>query len=64
MSFFASGVSYKNCPVEMREKLHVSESLLGTTFEFIKKYSGVSECVILSTCNRVEFYGEAESEEA
>jgi glutamyl-tRNA reductase len=64
MSFFASGVSYKNCPVEIREKLHVSEQLLGPAFEFIKKQPGISECVILSTCNRVEFYGEAESEEA
>jgi len=62
MSFFASGVSYKNCPVEIREKLHISEQLLGSAFEFIKKQPAVSECVILSTCNRVEFYGEAEDE--
>ncbi|HCM41817.1 MAG TPA: glutamyl-tRNA reductase [Candidatus Omnitrophica bacterium] len=62
MSFFASGVSYKNCPVEIREKLHISEPLLGPALEFIKKQSTVSECVILSTCNRVEFYGEAEDE--
>ncbi|HRK61001.1 MAG TPA: glutamyl-tRNA reductase [Candidatus Omnitrophota bacterium] len=62
MSFFASGVSYKNCPVEIREKLHISEPLLGPAFEFIKKQPAVSECVILSTCNRVEFYGEAEDE--
>ncbi len=64
MSFFASGVSYKSCPVETREKLHISESLLAPAFELIKKQPGLSECVIISTCNRVEFYGEAESEEA
>ena len=63
MSFFASGVSYKNCPVEIREQLHISEQLLGSAFSFIQSQPGISECVILSTCNRVEFYGEAENEE-
>lgn len=63
MSFFVSGVSYKNCPVELREKLHVSEDLLGAALEFAKGQPGISECVILSTCNRVEFYGDAETEE-
>ncbi len=62
MSFFLSGVSYKNCPVELREKLHIAEDNLLPTLNFAREQPGVSECLILSTCNRVEFYGEAESE--
>lgn len=62
MSFFLSGVSYKNCPVELREKLHVAEDNLLPTLNFVRDQAGVAECMILSTCNRVEFYGEAETE--
>jgi glutamyl-tRNA reductase len=64
VSFFLSGVSYKNCPVELREKLHIAEDNLLPTLNFAREQPGVSECLILSTCNRVEFYGEAESESA
>ncbi len=64
MSFFLSGVSYKNCPVELREKLHVAEDNLLPTLNFAREQRGISECLILSTCNRVEIYGEAESEAA
>lgn len=62
MSFFLSGVSYKNCPVELREKLHVAEDNLLPTLNFARAQPGISECMVLSTCNRVEFYGEAENE--
>lgn len=64
MSFFLSGVSYKSCPVELREKLHVAEDNLLPTLHFARAQPGMSECMILSTCNRVEFYGEAETETA
>src|SRR5689334_13172336 len=61
MSFFISGASHKNCPVELREKLHVADDKLIPALQFAIKQPGVAECVILSTCNRVEFYGEAEN---
>ena len=64
MSFFLSGVSHKNCPVELREKLHIAVDNILPTLNFAKEQPGISECLILSTCNRVEFYGEAESEAA
>ncbi len=62
MSFFVSGVNYRNCPVDLREKLHVADDQLVATFDFVRAQPSISECVVLSTCNRVEFYGEAETE--
>jgi len=64
MTFFLSGVSHKNCPVELRERLHVAPDNLLPTLNFAKAQPGISECLVISTCNRVEFYGEAESETA
>lgn len=62
MSFFVLGLHHKDCPVEIREKLHFGPRHTAATLELSKKEPGLSEFLILSTCNRVEFYGYTEND--
>jgi glutamyl-tRNA reductase len=61
MKIFVAGLSYKTAPVELRERLAVHASRLSCCGCRLKLAAGLSEVVILSTCNRVEIYGVAES---
>ncbi|MBA2378508.1 MAG: glutamyl-tRNA reductase [Blastocatellia bacterium] len=53
-------MNHRTAPVEIREKLYLHDAeaveLLG------RLRSDLSECVILSTCNRTEFYGVTEAD--
>jgi glutamyl-tRNA reductase len=60
MSFFVLGISHKNCPVEQREPLHFTPKQIADTLRLLPETPGLSELIILSTCNRVEFYGYCE----
>ncbi|MEJ7698284.1 MAG: hypothetical protein WKF71_01355 [Pyrinomonadaceae bacterium] len=52
---FAIGVNHKTAPVEVREKIYIHEPEIP---ELIAKFKEtLSECIILSTCNRTEIYG-------
>ena len=57
MKLFVAGISYKTAPVEVREKLAVHPSRLKCGACRLKIGGGLSEVVLLSTCNRVEVYG-------
>jgi glutamyl-tRNA reductase len=57
---FVSGISFKTAPVELREKIVISQHALTCTGCQLKVKKGLSEVVVLSTCNRVEIYGVAE----
>ncbi|HDY88272.1 MAG TPA: hypothetical protein ENH82_09195 [bacterium] len=50
------GISYKTAPVDNREKFSFSKETISNALNDIKRIHGVSECVILSTCNRTELY--------
>ncbi len=52
--------SYKNCAVDLRERLAVPESEIAPLINYIKTQAPVQGVMILSTCNRVEVYFEAE----
>src|SRR5215218_9193931 len=52
---FAIGINYKTAPIEVREKLYIHESEIPQLLAELKKT--LSECVVLSTCNRTEIYG-------
>jgi glutamyl-tRNA reductase len=60
MKIFVAGLSYKTAPVEVREKLAVHASRLRCDGCRLKLTGGLSELVLLSTCNRVEIYGVAD----
>lgn len=52
---FAFGINHKTAPIEVREKLYIHENELPELLAVLKLT--LSECVILSTCNRTEIYG-------
>ena len=52
---FAFGLNHKTAPIEVREKLYIHESEIPALLARLKET--LSECVILSTCNRTEIYG-------
>jgi glutamyl-tRNA reductase len=57
LTLFVAGLSYKTAPVEIREKLAVQAARLRCHGCRLKLAAGVSEFVLVSTCNRVEVYG-------
>lgn len=56
MQMIATGISYKTAPVEMREKIAFSESELSQALKKLYSYESIIEVIVLSTCNRTEFY--------
>lgn len=56
MHFYVLGLNHKECPIEVRERLHFTPSQLVAALEAAKERTAFEELVILSTCNRVEFY--------
>jgi glutamyl-tRNA reductase len=59
------GVNHKTAPVDIREKIAFQEHIISNSLKKISSFSQITECLILSTCNRVEIYavGEESPEE-
>ncbi len=55
---FAFGLNHKTAPIEVREKLYIQETEIPELLAELNKT--LSECVVLSTCNRTEIYGVAD----
>lgn len=56
MNIFCAGINHKTAPVEIREKFAVQPHQLDSVLEEIRGIDSLNEAVVLSTCNRVEFY--------
>jgi len=56
MSFLAFGINHKTASVDVREKVAFDVQRLDEALKALTLVSGVSEAVILSTCNRTEIY--------
>lgn len=56
MNIFVIGINYKLANVEIREKLKFSEDEYASVLKKLNNLSQVSECSIISTCNRTEVY--------
>jgi len=54
MNFQLIGVNHKTAPVEVRERLAIPDRKLPEALQTLLNLPGVSEGMILSTCNRVE----------
>ncbi len=50
------GINHRTTPVEEREKLAFAEAKVPDAAREVVSIPGFDECVILSTCNRVELY--------
>ena len=62
--FKVISLSYKNTPVEIREVIALDDNLIKSMLEEIRDLFPVSEALIISTCNRTEFYYSSETEVA
>ena len=56
MSLITLGVNHKTTPVDMRERLAFTPENLPEAVKSLTQLDGISEAVILSTCNRTELY--------
>lgn len=58
MDIVVVGVSYKNTPIDVREKLSFTKRKLESAYTQLSHF--LDEAVVLSTCNRSEIYGVSE----
>jgi len=64
MTLILLGINHKTAPIELRERVAIPrESLAGASLSLVE-VEGVSEALILSTCNRVEILTAVETEGA
>lgn len=56
MDLIVLGTSFKFAPVEVREKFALSETEVAEFLPRLLAIEGISECAIISTCNRTELY--------
>jgi glutamyl-tRNA reductase len=59
---YAIGLNHKTASVELREKLSCNTSELDSILHILKASTNVKEFMLLSTCNRLEFYAYASDE--
>ncbi|MEY4719117.1 MAG: hypothetical protein RL563_1735 [Pseudomonadota bacterium] len=63
MSLLALGINYNTAPVAIRERFAFSADILDNALKKIFTVNAISEVAILSTCNRTEFYCQAENDD-
>ncbi len=55
MKIMLWGINHKTAPVEVRERLAIAPDALPEVTRQLLRAPGMQECMVLSTCNRVEF---------
>ena len=61
MNLILLGINHKTAPIELRERVAIPREKLAAAAQLLASSAGVSEAVILSTCNRVELLAAAHS---
>ena len=61
--FFLFGTTHQRAPLAVREKLALDATRAAALQAALAHVTGLSELAVLSTCNRIEFYGVADSPE-
>jgi glutamyl-tRNA reductase len=64
MALLCFGLNHKTTPVEIREKVAVAEHAIPETTRSVMSLPGIEECLIVSTCNRMELYAHTSAENA
>ena len=64
MEIVCFGLSHHTAPVDLRERFAIADGEAAELTARLKAAPGVGEAVIVSTCNRVEFYVAAEEQAA
>jgi len=60
MALFALGLNHTTAPVDIRERVTFGPDIVVAALRALTDQAGVSEAVVLSTCNRTELYVSAE----
>ena len=55
-NFKTLGLSFKNTPIDIREKLAMNEGSAKKLMKFINDFTEATDVLVLSTCNRTEIY--------
>jgi glutamyl-tRNA reductase len=61
MNLILLGINHKTAPIELREQVAIPRDRLAGAARSLAGVAGVSEAMILSTCNRVEMLAAADS---
>lgn len=56
MNLYVVGVNYKTAPIQIREKFSIGEQEYDKVLSGIRLLDHVTECALLSTCNRTELH--------
>ncbi|MEW6408733.1 MAG: glutamyl-tRNA reductase [Nitrospirota bacterium] len=64
MNILVIGLNHKTADVEIREKFSFPEASLTEALLSLRNFSQIDECIILSTCNRVEIYAWVKDKDA
>ena len=56
MTFSLVSINYKHAPLALRERLAIPAAEMPALLEDLKADCGLDELMVVSTCNRVEFY--------
>ena len=64
MTLTLIGVNHKTAPIALREKIAIGRDELAETTRALAAMPGVAECMIVSTCNRVELISIVEGDAA
>ena len=58
MDLLVLGVSHKTASAQVRDEVQMHPEEMGSFYSRLRKHSDlIREAVVLSTCNRTEFYG-------
>jgi glutamyl-tRNA reductase len=63
MELVCVGLNHRTAPVEIRERFSIAPANLGKSAHELLSLKGIAEGVVVSTCNRTEFYLAGESAE-
>jgi len=63
MTLSLIGVNHKTAPIDLRKRIAISREELPEVVRALSAVPGVAECMIVSTCNRVEILSSIESPE-
>ncbi len=64
MTFLCVGLSHREAPIAVRERLAVAAESLPDKVRKLKALPGVREALLISTCNRIEIFAVADSRSA
>lgn len=56
MDLLALGANHRTTAIDVRERLYVGREAVAPFLDLLRERDAISECVVLSTCNRTELY--------